>query len=77
MYIALVVFMGATACAAAARSFSVGTLMFAAAGVCFSVSDCILCVYCYGSKKTDGMNIAVHVTYYAAQLLIAWSVALV
>ena len=77
VYIALVVFMGATACAAAARSFSVGTLMFAAAGVCFSVSDCILCVYCYGNKKTDGMNIAVHVTYYAAQLLIAWSIALV
>lgn len=77
VYIALVVFMGATACAAAARSFSVGTLMFAAAGVCFSVSDCILCVYCYGSRRTNGMNAAIHATYYAAQLLIAWSIALV
>ncbi len=77
VYIALVVFMGAAACTAAARSFSVGTLMFAAAGICFAVSDCILCVYCFGSRKTDGMNAAVHVTYYAAQLLIAWSIALV
>lgn len=76
-YIALVVFMGATACVAAVRSFSAGTLMFAAAGVCFSVSDCILCAYCYGSRRTTGMNIAVHAAYYAAQLLIAWSIALV
>lgn len=77
VYIALVVFMGATACVAAVRSFSVGTLMFAAAGVCFAVSDCILCAYCYGSRKTKGMNIAIHATYYAAQLMIAWSIALV
>lgn len=76
-YIALVVFMGATAGVAAVRTFSVGTLMFAAAGVCFSVSDCILCAYCYGSRKTTGMNVAVHATYYGAQLLIAWSIALV
>ncbi len=48
-----------------------------AAGLCFSVSDCILCVYCYGSRRTDGMNAAIHATYYAAQMLIAWSIALV
>ena len=47
--------------------------MFAVAGVCFAVSDNILCAQSYGNKKTAGMNRAVHVTYYAAQLLIAWS----
>lgn len=77
VYIALVVFMAAVACTAAARSFSVGTLMFAAAGICFCVSDCILCAYCYGNRKTAGMNAAVHVTYYTAQLLIAWSIAFI
>ena len=76
-YIALVVLMASVACGVAARTFSMGTLMFAVAGICFSVSDCILCAYCYGDKKTKGMNAAVHVTYYAAQLLIAWSIALV
>lgn len=72
-YIALVVFMAATAFVTSARVFSVGALMFAVAGICFAVSDNILCAQSYGNKKTAGMNRAVHVTYYAAQLLIAWS----
>lgn len=77
LYIVLVVFMAATACTAAVRSFSIGALMFAVAGICFAVSDNILCAYCYGNKKTPVMNSLVHITYYTAQLLIAWSIAFV
>lgn len=72
-YIALVVFMAAVACSAAVRGFSVGLLLFAAGGICFAVSDNLLCAYCFGTGHSLAVDRAVHVTYYAAQLLIAWS----
>ncbi len=73
-YIALVVFLAAVACAVAVRRGSVGALLFALGGVNFAVSDNLLCAYCYGSARRTSVNWAVHVTYYAAQLLIAWSI---
>lgn len=72
-YIALVVFMGSVACAAALRGFSVGLLLFAAGGICFSVSDNLLCAYCFGTAHSQAVDRAVHISYYAAQLFIAWS----
>ena len=73
LYIALVVFMGSVACGAAIRSFSMTLLLFAAGGICFSVSDNLLCAYCFGSARSNAVDRAVHVSYYAAQLFIAWS----
>lgn len=73
VYIGLVVFMAATACALAARSFSVGTLLFAVGGVCFAVSDNLLCARSFGGARSESVNSAIHITYYAAQLLFAWS----
>ena len=73
LYIALVVFMASVACAAAVRGFSVGLLLFAAGGICFAVSDNLLCTYCFGTARSRAVDRAVHITYYAAQLLIAWS----
>lgn len=72
-YIALVVFMAAAACSAAVRGFSVGLLLFAAGGICFAVSDNLLCAYCFGTGRSRSVDRAVHISYYAAQLLIAWS----
>ena len=72
-YIALVVFMAAVACSAAVRGFSVGLLLFAAGGICFAVSDNLLCAYCFGTGRSRSVDRAVHISYYAAQLLIAWS----
>ena len=72
-YIALVVFMDAVACSAAVRGFSVGLLLFAAGGICFAVSDNLLCAYCFGTGRSRSVDRAVHISYYAAQLLIAWS----
>ena len=71
--IALVVFMASVACAAAVRGFSVGLLLFAAGGICFAVSDNLLCAYCFGTARSRAVDRAVHISYYAAQLLIAWS----
>ena len=33
-----------------------------------------LCAYSFGSERRFGANIGIHATYYAAQLLIAWSI---
>ena len=52
----------------------VEALLFAAGGVLFIISDNILCAYSFGSERRFGANIGIHATYYAAQLLIAWSV---
>ena len=77
IYVSLVTFMCAAACSAAVNNLSTGALMFAVGGICFVISDNILSAYCFGNKKTAGMNRAIHITYYAAQLLIAFSMALI
>lgn len=77
VYLALVALMWAVACAAAIKSFSVGALLFALGGLCFVISDNILCAFCFGQKKSFSENIALHASYYAAQLLIALSIAFV
>ncbi|MGI5977507.1 MAG: lysoplasmalogenase family protein [Candidatus Limivicinus sp.] len=77
VYIGLVAFMSAVAVSSAFVRPNAGTLLFAVGGFSFLVSDNILSAYCFGNKKCWGMNIAVHATYYAAQLMIAWSIAFV
>lgn len=72
-YMGLVLFMGAVACGAALSSFGVGALLFAVGGICFAVSDALLCVRCFGTADGDALDRALHIAYYAAQLLIAWS----
>ena len=44
-------------------------------GVLFVISDTILSCHCFGTAKDPVYNRWVHYTYYAAQLLIAWSLA--
>lgn len=77
LYIALVVAMCAIACASAAAKANAGRIMFAVGAACFVVSDNILCAYCFGNKREQYMNSAIHLTYYAAQLLIGLSMAFV
>lgn len=72
-YLALVIFMGAAACGAAVSSFGIGALLFAVGGVCFAVSDTLLCARSFGTADSLAVNRALHIAYYAAQLLIAWS----
>lgn len=72
-YIALVVLMAAVACAAALREKTLAMLLFALGGVCFAVSDDLLVAYSYGDAEGQGFNRAIHITYYTAQLCIAWT----
>ena len=74
LYMAIVAFMGALAVSVAIHAPGVSTLLFAVGGVLFIISDNILCAYSFGSERRFGANIGIHATYYAAQLLIAWSV---
>ena len=73
-YMALVVGMGAVACGLAVRHPVPGPILFALGGILFGVSDNILAAHCFGTAKAPVYNRWVHYTYYAAQLLIAWSI---
>lgn len=74
-YIALVMAVAAMGVSLLLRGQGLRGLLLALGGVSFAVSDCVLCVYCFGTERTARGNIIVHATYYAAQLLIAWSIA--
>ena len=76
-YMVLVVFMGSDAVSTFLANPCPGLLLFALGGICFGISDNVLLAFCYGNSRTWDKNIVVHVTYYAAQLLIAWSVLLI
>ena len=65
--------MGCTAVGSAIFNFSLGTLLFAIAGVSFIISDSILGVQCFSGNPSNGKNRALHVFYWLAQLLIALS----
>ena len=78
LYIALVVLASGVLMALVAfggeeKLLRLTLLLFAAGGICFSVSDNLLCAYCFGSARSNAVDRAVHVSYYAAQLFIAWS----
>lgn len=74
-YIALVVFVAAMAAALLVRGQGTKALLLTLGGICFAVSDSVLCTLVFGLERTTRKNIFIHATYYAAQLLIAWSIA--
>lgn len=73
LYVVLVVLMAAIASSAAVRGFSIGLLLFGAGGICFAVSDNLLCAHNFGAAKSHAVDRALHISYYTAQLFIAWS----
>ena len=76
-YLAAVAFMAATAIGAFFGRFTLGAGLFAAGGLLFTASDNILFAYKYGENPRFIQNILLHVFYYAAQILIAWSIAFI
>ncbi len=74
-YMALVAAMGAIACGLAVKTGGTAAVLFAIGGVLFLISDTILSIHTFGTAKDVAYNRWVHYTYYAAQLLIAWSLA--
>ena len=74
LYICLVCCMGAVACAAATVRPDLSSLCFALGGLGFAVSDNILCAHYFGNDRRFLLNWLIHISYYGAQLLIAWSI---
>ncbi len=74
MYICLVCCMGAVTCAAALVRPGLSPALFALGGLGFVVSDNILCAHYFGNDSRFLLNWLIHISYYGAQLLIAWSV---
>ena len=75
LYLGIVTFMGAIAIGVFIKRLTIGTGLFALGGILFTLSDNILFAYKLGEKPKFIRNVALHVAYYVAQLLIAWSIA--
>ena len=73
-YIVLVLLMASMAVCVAVTTRSVFGILFALGGFLFSLSDNILCAYSFGKDPVWKMNRDLHITYYGAQLAIAWSI---
>ena len=76
LYLIIVVFMTATAVGTFFGCFTLGAGIFAVGGMLFTASDNLLFAYKLGEKPKFVQNILLHAFYYSAQLLIAWSIAL-
>lgn len=74
LYLLVVSFVGATACGAFFGNLTLGTLLFTIGGLLFAVSDHILFAYKLGDNPQFRQNVILHISYYLAQLLIAWSI---
>ena len=74
LYLGIVTFVGALAFGLFVKRLSIGAAIFTLGGILFTVSDNILFAYKLGKKPLFRQNIALHVAYYLAQILIAWSV---
>lgn len=77
LYIGIVSCVSALAVTAAYLRPDAGSVLLALAGILFLISDNILSAFTFGNIKTRTMDIVLHVTYYAAQILIAWSIFLI
>ena len=75
LYLAIVTMMGAVAFGLFVKRGTLGAGLFAIGGVLFTASDNILFAYKLGEKPKFLQNILLHIAYYLAQLLIAWSIA--
>jgi uncharacterized membrane protein YhhN len=75
LYLGIVTLMGAVAIGVFVMRGSLGTALFAIGGMLFPLSDNILFAYKLGEKPKFVQNVALHLAYYIAQILIAWSIA--
>ena len=75
LYLLVVSLVGATAYGAFFGHFTLGTALLTAGGMLFTLSDHILFAYKLGENPKFRQNVILHIAYYLAQLLIAWSIA--
>ena len=74
LYLGIVIFMASLSIGVAAIRMSVGNYLFLAGGLLFALSDNILFAYKLGKNPRFSQNVILHIAYYLAQLLIAFSI---
>ena len=77
LYIGIVILVTAVGVGCFLVRGTIGTALFALGGALFTVSDNILFAFKFGNRPRYRQNVALHVAYYLAQFVIAWSIALV
>lgn len=77
LYIGIVILVTAVGVGCLLVRGTLGTALFALGGALFTVSDNILFAFKFGNRPRYRQNVALHVAYYLAQFVIAWSIALV
>lgn len=75
IYIAFVVSVAALAASLLTRGQGTRALRLLLGGILFVISDCVLVVRSFSERRTTRQSVMIHGTYYAAQLLFAWSIA--
>ena len=74
LYICIVIFFSAIGIATFIRRGTMGSALFALGGALFAISDNILFAFKFGARPRYYQNVALHVAYYLAQFMIAWSI---
>jgi uncharacterized membrane protein YhhN len=74
LYIGIVIFFTAIGIATFLKRGTVGSALFALGGALFTVSDNILFAFKFGARPRYYQNVALHIAYYLAQFMIAWSI---
>ena len=77
LYIGIVALFAAISISAFLKRGTLGTALFALGGALFTVSDNILFAFKFGARPRYRQNVALHIAYYLAQFVIAWSIALI
>lgn len=77
LYIAIVIFFASVGISMFLKYGTFATLCLAIGGILFTVSDNILFAFKFSNRPRYKQNVALHIAYYLAQFMIAWSIALI
>lgn len=75
LYIGIVILFASLGIATFLKRGTFGSALFALGGALFTISDNILFAFKFGNRPRYRQNVALHIAYYLAQFVIAWSIA--
>ena len=75
LYISIVILFASLGVATFIQRGTIGSALFALGGALFTISDNILFAFKFGNRPRYRQNVALHIAYYVAQFVIAWSIA--
>ena len=74
LYIAIVILFSAIGISTFLKRGTLGSALFALGGALFTISDNILFAFKFGARPRYRQNVSLHIAYYLAQFVIAWSI---